>query len=355
MKPGKSKKPLRLLVILEMGRLFPSGFLRGLIFKERFSRAGYTTKFVSHKYTGPVFWHIFPPFRLYTYLNELRLVYLARFCDVVYMCKVQSLRLVSLLRARTKAKLVLDFGDAVWLPRFENPEFGKVLALLDEVTTDNELTAAYVRQFNAHCTVMPDSPQIEKFDGLRAAIRKNAGGPVVIGWVGSQSTAYNLYVVWEALERIFIKHPDIQMRLLGIGKDALLLPPFEQVRYSCLEKYTQEEMIREVLKMDIGLFPLQDVEASRVRGVLKATVYMSGEAAVICSPVGQSVELIKDGVNGMLAASTDEWESKLEKLITDAGLRRMIAQAGLETVRAQFPLDKAFSILSKVLEGPKNG
>lgn len=347
-KPGK---PLRLLVIMEMGLKYPSGFLRAWAYRKHFEKAGWTAKFVSHHFTGPLLWHIKPLYRLYTYLNELRLVRLAASCDAVYMCKVQSPRLIGLLRRRTKARLVLDFGDAVWMPRYENPEFSGLLPMLDAVTTDNELTAAYVRRFNPNCTVVPDSPQIELFDEARGKALKNTDGTVTLGWVGSQSTAYNLFLIWEALERLSAKHPDLHLRLVGTGNDMRLIPPFEKVRYSCLEKYTQEEMISEVLKMDIGLFPLQDVEASRVRGVLKASVYMSGEAAVVSSPVGQCADFIKDGVNGLLAANDADWERKLDLLIQDRQLRQKLVKGGLETVRGKLTLDRAFETLRPVIEG----
>ena len=369
METVKNGKPLRLLVIMEMGLKYPSGFLRAWAYRKHFEKAGWTAKFVSHHFTGPLLWHIKPLYRLYTYLNELRLVRLAASCDAVYMCKVQSPRLIGLLRRRTKARLVLDFGDAVWMPRYgsrssgqyssssaplsgdENPEFSALLPMLDAVTTDNELTAAYVRRFNPNCTVVPDSPQIEKFDEARGKALKNTDGTVTLGWIGSQSTAYNLFLIWEALERLSAKHPDLNLRLVVTGNDMRLIPPFEKVRYSCVEKYTQEEMIREVLKMDIGLFPLQDVEASRVRGVLKASVYMSGEAAVISSPVGQCADFIKDGVNGLLAADDGEWERKLDLLIRDKQLRQKLVKGGLETVRGKLTLDRAFETLRPVIEG----
>ena len=56
---------------------------------------------------------------------------------------------------------------------------------------------------------------------------------------------------------------------LGTGHDPARLPPFEAVRVTTLPFYSQEEMIREILRMDIGLFPLFDVEDSRARGILK--------------------------------------------------------------------------------------
>lgn len=351
----KTEKPLRLLVILEKGFIHPSSFLRAWMFREQFSRAGYITRFANHYFAGPLLWRIKPLFDLYTYLNELRLVRLARSADVVYLAKVHSHRLISMLKSRTSARLVLITGDAFWLPQYADPDLDKTLPLLDTLISDNEQTLKYLRQFNSNCVLLPDCPQIELFDAARGGIRKNAGGPVILGWVGTQSTVYNLYLIWETLERLFARHDNIHLRLVGVGSDPRLLPPFEKVRYSCLETYTQAEMVSEVLKMDIGLFPLQDVEASRVRGVLKASVYMSGEAAAVCSPVGQSADFIKEGVNGMLANTNEEWERKLELLIKDKELRRKLAKGGLETVRENFTLERAFLILRSALEGKKYG
>jgi glycosyltransferase involved in cell wall biosynthesis len=109
-------------------------------------------------------------------------------------------------------------------------------------------------------------------------------------------------------------------------------------------------MVREVLGMDIGLFPLFNIEESAIRGVLKATIYMGGEAAVIASPRGQVPELIRDGVNGMLASSNQEWIQKLEKLITDHELRRKLASAGLQTVRREYSLENSFHPLLQALD-----
>ena len=354
MKTEELKKQYRLLVVLEMGFQWPSGFLRAGIFREHFARAGYSARFVNHNFTGPLLWRIKPLFNLYRYLSELRIVYLARSCDAVYLCKVRSIRLVAMLRRHTKARLVLDSVDA-GMPQFATEELNSVLAAVDAVTTDNELTAGYIRRFNKNCTVVQDSPQLEVFDRMRAEIRKDVSGPVILGWVGSSSGLYNLFLIWETLERLFARHENLHLRLLGVGKDRRLLPPFEKVRYSFLETYDQEEMVREVLKMDIGLYPLPDIKASYYRGIMKACLYMSGEAAAVCSPVGECADFIKDGVNGMLAGTPQEWESKLEALIKDRALRLSLAKGGLETVRAGFTLDRAFSMLRPVLEGEKHG
>lgn len=362
----------RVLVVLEAHDVFPSGFVRGLIYKDYFKSNGFEAKYVNH---------VFPPFvrlldnppailkplmylglgrllvlllHLSVYFNENNIARIAKNYDVVYMSKVSSFRLVNKLHKKVKARLVLDFGDALWLSNRVGKIFNDILKLVDAVTTDNELTAAYVRKWNPNCTVIPDCPQVEWFDKERSK-KQSSGNKITLGWLGRKEHLYNLYVVWEALEWLFSKYQNIHLRLVGIGTDLSRLPPFEKIRYSYRSNYSQSEMIEEVLSMDIGLVPLQDIEASLVRGILKGTVYMAGEACVVCSPVGQYRDLIQDGVNGLWASSPKEWYEKIERLINNPELRFRISQAGLETVRKNFTVDKSFTKLCTVLYPNKNG
>lgn len=359
---------LRVLMVLEAGDLYPSGTIRGLIYRDCFERDGYFVKFASRlnvpylrlMNTPPRWLRLLQRFgvtaRLIEYIGrkltrhtENAALSMARDFDTVYMSKVTSYGFVDRMRRATGARIVLDFGDAIWLPRYRIEHFEQLIRSVDAVTTDNDATAEHVRQFNPNCIVIPDCPQVEVFDRARVHIMKrNNGDRIVIGWVGTRSTAYNLYVAWEGLERIFARHANLELRLVGAAPSDL--PPFERIRYTCTPSYDQAQMVEEVLRMDIGLFPLQDVEACRVRGVLKATVYMSGEAVAVCSPVGQSRDLIRDGINGMLAATPDEWEAKIERLIADPSLRRRIAAEALSTVRSEFSVESSYRRLRSVLD-----
>ncbi len=353
--------------MLEAGDAYPSGFVRGLIYSDWFRRHGYHAKFVSRlvpsirricsappAYVAPVLAAggrvVLRAFEeSLARIREVTLVRMAREYDVVYLSKVTSYRLVHRLRQKTRARIVMDFGDALWLPGRGSERFDDMLRLADAITTDNEMTAAYVRQLQLGCTVIFDSPQIEWFDRERKE-RARGDERIVIGWVGTPGTTYNLYVVWEALERLFSRHYNLHLRMIGANPRAL--PPFERVRWSFKPAYSQAEMIQEVLRMDIGLFPLQDVEACRVRGVLKATIYMAGGACVIASPVGQTSELIEHGVTGLLAATSREWSDGLERLVSDPNARQRLADNGLALVRSRFTVDRAFERLREVLDPP---
>lgn len=360
----------RVLVLLEGGDAYPSGIVRGLAYREHFARAGYEAIYMNRRLpalarlihrpppllgpltsTRPVSLGIYAAMEVVARAYESRIFSMARTCDLVYMSKVRSLRFVGRLREATRAPLVLDFGDSVWLQR-EGEAFNEVLRLVDAVTTDNEFTARHVRQHNANCTVIPDTPQVHEFDRLRARHRRKASGDTLtIGWIGSPLTLFNLFAAWPALERVFRRQPQLRLRLVGTGSDRRLLPPFEHVRWSARPTYDQAGMIEEVLGFDIGLFPMLDVENSVVRGSLKAMVYMAGEAVPVCSPISDVPDVVTDGYNGFLADGTGEWTAKLERLVADGRLRHEMAANALATIRSRFTIESSFATLKNVLDG----
>ena len=220
----------------------------------------------------------------------------------------------------------------MWLPKFAGFADGKmwdILTLVDAITCDNPQGKEFALKYNHNSFIVPDSPNVELFDRFRMN-RKTTGNELVIGWIGSPSTLYNLFLIWEPLEVIFKKHSNITW------------PPFENVKVTNKPFYNEQEMVNEVLDFDIGIFPMFNVEASIFRGILKATVYMSGGVPVIGSPIGQMNELIQDGRNGMLAADSDTWVKTLDQLIANPLLRRNIGENGLRTVRDKFSIKNNF-------------
>jgi glycosyltransferase involved in cell wall biosynthesis len=356
---------------MEGGGTLSQDHVRGAIYRDLFASRGIVAHYVGNTCAPPafllrpsskffqglvktyeyrLFWEVIT--RICRFYNQRKIIILSRRYDAIVLVKVNSLPLVKKLRKHSKARIVYDLSDAVWLPFHGGsyPHIKEILRTVHAVTWDYRYTLEFARQYNGEVFHWPAPSQVELFDLKRN--RKDttdAGGKIILGWVGSHGTAYNLYAIWEALEGIFKKHPDIHLRLVGTGTDPLLLPHFENVSYSALPFYDTQQMIDEILNMDIGLFPLFDVEDSRIRGFLKALVYMSGET-VVASPRGQIPELIQDGINGMLADSSSEWVEKLDLLINDAVLRKRIAAGGLETARRDFSLEKSFEGLLDALK-----
>jgi glycosyltransferase involved in cell wall biosynthesis len=58
--------------------------------------------------------------------------------------------------------------------------------------------------------------------------------------------------------------------------------------------------------------------------------------ATVMSGVGVNNQIIKDGVNGFLANSIEEWVEKLSTLIEDAALRVQFGEEGRKTVLVDY-------------------
>jgi glycosyltransferase involved in cell wall biosynthesis len=89
---------------------------------------------------------------------------------------------------------------------------------------------------------------------------------------------------------------------------------------------------------DIGVSWTPDDEWSRGKCGLKVLQYMAAGLPVIANPVGVHATLVQDGVTGLLARTSAEWVSAVEKLAGDAALRRQMGAAGRARVERDFSL-----------------
>jgi glycosyltransferase involved in cell wall biosynthesis len=274
--------------------------------------------------------------------REDEIIERAKKCDLVSMVKSAGIRLYDRLSKLEGPGVVMDINDACWMPCFGWTDLPETLQMVHGVICENEYIAKYARCYNNNVHVVPDSPQIEVFDPLRPTIRRDED-KVVLGWIGGAQNIAPLHQIREPLEALFSHFPKLHLRV--VGADESRLPKFKHVRYSCRATYDQSTMVREVLRFDIGLFPLLRNEDGLARGTLKAKVYMSGGAAVVADHFGENPGLIRDGVNGMLASSLSDWHHKLQSLISDRCQRLRIAEQGLSTIRENFTVSHIFNRL----------
>jgi len=291
--------------------------------------------------------------------RELGIALRARRFGIVYLLKISSLSLVRLLRD-SGTRVVFDLTDSLWREEVGGTIWGdldRIVAESDAVFTCNAYDTEYGARLNPRTVCLPPYADVTRFQQVRTERPSRADGVVRIGWVGSPSTLPAIKNVAAPLDRVAQRHPGIELRVVGCP-DAGRLPAFPHLPVSLgPATYDQEDMIQEVLDLDIGIFPVPlDVDDYRVRGPMKAFVYMAGSVPCICHRAGECEQLIEDGRNGLLAGSPEEWETQLERLVLDPALRRTIGRAGLETVRSSYSLEAAGNrleaALSSVLREP---
>jgi glycosyltransferase involved in cell wall biosynthesis len=286
--------------------------------------------------------------RVITAINDARIERLASQFDVVLLLKVDSASLIQRLRRSTRARLVYDLADVTHRDATSGI-LSAILTSVDAVTTDNTLSLAYARRHNSAVHLWPSISYVEHFDRQRHSSRRGRDDRVVLGWVGSDTTAWNLYLIVESLEDVFRDHRKLHLRLLGVPEEHEVVRRFENVQASCLPVYNTNAMIREVINMDIGIFPIFDMHDPAMHGITKALVYMGGGAAVVCSPVGDCRTLVRDRENGLHAVGRAGWSAKLSELICDPALRARLAEEGVRTARSRYSLEECFNSLRAAL------
>ena len=260
--------------------------------------------------------------------------------DAVYVLREAALLGPPFFERRIAASgvpLIFDFDDAVFVP-YVSPSNGylsylkfpgktrAICRVAAHVMAGNDYLADYARAVNERVTVVPTTIDTERYVAL---LPKPASDPPVIGWTGSYSTAQHLRTLAPALRQL-ARRERFRLRVIG--------PPAFELEGVDLEvlPWRSETEVEDLRPVDIGIMPLPDDPWSRGKCALKALQYMALGLPTVCSPVGVNSVIIRDGENGMLAATDDEWIEKLSTLLGSPDLRERLGRAGRATVEERY-------------------
>jgi glycosyltransferase involved in cell wall biosynthesis len=265
--------------------------------------------------------------------------------DGIIIIKNIDVDFLKIVRVAYKGKLLFDHDDAIWIPLFQGEEiYEKLITGVDYVSCDNAYLMKKALTLNKKSFVLNGPAQVELFDKVTAP-QKNDNGQLIIGWVGSPSTLYYLYSIYDALEKVGQMFPFVKLVLLGVGEDELLRPQFEKISTVMIPFYNQSKMLQIVKTFDIGLYPLFNNEQSLGRGSLKATVYMSAKVPAVCADFGENQRIIQNRKNGLLAKTEEDWFNAIVELINHPELHSDIANNGYNYVKEHYSLEACFNQL----------
>lgn len=278
------------------------------------------------------------------------------------------------LYARSKAKLIFDFDDSIWLHNVSeaNKMVGflksgsktkEIIAVADMVFAGNQYLANYALQFNKNVKIIPTtvdtdkfvpvaadfSPQPVDFYGLKSVATEEADKIVEIGWTGSFSTIEHLRFGLPVLYAIKEKY-GAKVRFKVIGDSS-----FADTRIGVQGiAWNSETEVADLQTIDIGIMPLPDNEWTRGKCGFKGLTYMSLGIPTVMAAVGVNNEIIMDGENGFLATSEESWIEKLSLLVENQLLRQQLGRAGRQTVIDRYSIhaqkDRYLQCFREVLE-----
>lgn len=277
--------------------------------------------------------------------RRLKLLKLVRDYDLIYIYKEAALLGPAIIEnyiSLAGPPIVYDLDDAVFLHSAHSSPFnryfrslkfpgktGTICKLASHVIAGNSYLADYAARFNQNVTIVPTTIDIKKYtvDDSRVA-----GNPPVIGWTGSHSTVPYLNSIRRVFMRLAEKE-NFRLRIVSAAADYQI----DGVDVETI-LWRPETEVADLRAIDIGIMPLPDDEWARGKCACKALQYMALGIPSVCSPVGVNPTIIQDGVNGLLAATEDEWIEKLTGLLHSPSLRERLGNAGRATVEAEYSM-----------------
>lgn len=233
-----------------------------------------------------------------------------------------------------RCPMVLDLDDAIYV-RYLSPTYGRLGSALkwfsktDDligwarvVTCGNRTIAEYVSAKGARASIIPTVVDTEKF---RPAAGQAEREVPVLGWVGTHSTYPYLASIFPALQRL-ARDFRFRLKIVGAGQDQIELPGVEVESLA----WKLEREIADFQSFDIGLYPIVEDEWSAGKSGFKSIQYMAVGIPFVVTPVGACAEIGEPEVTHLAARSDDEWSGALKRLLSNAGLRKEMGEAGRE-------------------------
>ncbi len=166
---------------------------------------------------------------------------------------------------------------------------------------------------------------------------------VTIGWIGSPAT----YPFFESIAPILtdlMKRLPIRVEVVGgpeIGERGMW--PFTYHRWC------EASEVDRLNHFDIGIMPLPDTPWTRGKCGYKLIQYMACGIPVVASRVGTNLDIVEPEKSGFLVSTAKEWIDAIERLVTDAALRRTMGRQGRRLVEAHYHLGKTLPVLVRCM------
>lgn len=252
-----------------------------------------------------------------------------------------------------RVPLVFDFDDAIWL---QDPfstwgrlakltkwpsKVSEIVSMASQVVVCNGYTRDFALRF-ARPEVISVIPTVVDAELFHPSAKDRSAEPAV-GWIGTHSTARYLAEIVEPIRQAAVGRR-FRLKIVGSARD-WAVPGVDLVT----QPWSLATEVADYQSLDIGLYPVRDDEWGRGKTGFKPVVYMSSGVACVASPVGGVSEFLRDGVNGRLAATANEWRDTIAELVDEPRQRERLAAEGRRTIVDWYSLEKQAPRLLEVL------
>ena len=254
-----------------------------------------------------------------------------------------------ILRLLSK-KIILDIDDEVFkatsiLSSFtsSNRKSNFLTKHCDAVVHTSEFSSNQCRDINfmSNSYFIPCSMDMSRYEQKKFFdINKRK---IVLGWTGTFSSKIYLDSIKNALIELD-NYVDFKLVLITNFDYKIDLKDVEIIYWN------KESEIKDLLKFDIGLYPILFDDWGLSKGGLKVQQYMSMGIPSVCTNHGAACSFIANKHNGFLVNSESEWVDTLRNLIHEPSLIKRIGLNARTYAEENFSISKICSKYLSVLE-----
>jgi glycosyltransferase involved in cell wall biosynthesis len=239
-------------------------------------------------------------------------------------------------------KIVYDFDDAIWLPNYSehNAAFHRLkmykkvcfsMRWSYKIAAGNDYLAEFAKKYNKNVVILPTTIDTEHHHNQ---IKIHQNKTLTIGWTGTLTTMRYLNDVVPVLREL---EEEFEFKTLIISNQA---PDFN-LRGLVFQHWNKETEIEDLLKLDVGLMPLEDDIWAKGKCGFKALQYMALGIPPLVSPVGVNTQIVAHAENGFVCAAQQDWYQSIKRLLTEPELRAKLGESARKTV------EKNYSVISQ--------
>lgn len=253
-------------------------------------------------------------------------------------------------------KYIADYDDAIFhnydqsknslIRNFLGNKIGKVMKYSRVTVAGNQYLADYaVKSGAGKVEIIPTVIDLNRYSVKRDSISENEN--FVVGWIGTKSTFEKHFLLCKSwIQKLQQIDPNIVFHIVGInqydgfGKNVKFIP------------WSEKSEVAEILKMDVGIMPLQDSLWERGKCAYKLIQYAACGIPGIASDVGMNREVTVHEETGLLISGPDEWMSAVLRMKNDHKLRKRTGLQARALVEEQYSLQVTAEKWVKLLKQP---
>ncbi len=233
-------------------------------------------------------------------------------------------------------------AGAPWLPFYrrlipDRPVIEQMLRRADLVTVTTPVLARMAMRYNDEVRVIRNA--VDQAWYAAASGEARLPGTVRIAYYGTAARRRDYEVCREAVD--LVSRGDEGIRRVWLGSDDPAIQAIVDEAHPYVETVPGFARALVGIRPDIGLAPVVGDEFDRAHSELHWLEYTMCGAATIASRVmgGGPYDVIRDGVDGILARNRADWRTGLRRLVGSATLREELVGRARERVLTEYDPD----------------